>query len=148
MQKLTVRQKKFCDEYVACGNATQAAIKAGYSKKTAKQIGSDNLSKVYLKSYIDEKLKVLEDKKIAKADEILQYLTSCIRGEINEEVVVVVGTGDGTSSSEIVEKQISIVERTKAAHLLGKRYRLFSDKVEIEGAIPIVIKDDLSDDDV
>ena len=52
--ELTLKQKKFCDYYMASGNATESAIKAGYSKKTAKQIGMENLTKPYLQEYLKE----------------------------------------------------------------------------------------------
>jgi len=68
---LTEKQKRFCDEYLMDLNATQAAIRAGYSTKTAKSIGQENLTKPYLKTYIGERLKQLEDERIARADEVL-----------------------------------------------------------------------------
>ena len=61
--KLTIKQQRFADEYIISGNATEAAIKAGYSKKTANRIATENLSKLVIKSYIDERLKELSDKK-------------------------------------------------------------------------------------
>ncbi len=130
--KLTEKQKRFCDEYLIDLNATQAAIRAGYSKKTAFIIANENLKKPYIKGYIDERLKQLEDKRIAKADEVLKYLTSVMRNEIKEEVVVVEGKGDGCSSARTIKKDMSAKDRNKAAELLGKRYRLFVDKVEAD----------------
>ena len=113
-KKLTPKQKAFCDYYIETGNATEAAIKAGYSKKTAKVIGNENLSKPYLKAYIEERLKELCDKRIAKGEEVLQYLTKVMRGEEKDQFGL----------------DASLQDRTKAAELLGKRYRLFVDKVE------------------
>lgn len=137
MSKLTEKQKRFCDYYIETANATEAAIKAGYSEKTAKVIGAENLTKPYLKSYIDEKLKEFESNRIADAKEVMEYLTKIVRNEAKEEVVVVSENG-----VERVKKDVSIKDRNKAAELLGKRYRLFTDKVEVEGAIPIVITGD------
>ncbi|EGT3800259.1 terminase small subunit [Clostridioides difficile] len=137
MAKLTEKQKRFCDYYIETGNATEAAIRAGYSEKTAKVIGAENLTKPYLKSYIDEKLKEFESNRIADAKEVMEYLTKIVRNEAKEEVVVVSEYGP-----EIIKKDVSIRDRNKAAELLGKRYRLFTDKVEVEGAIPIVITGD------
>lgn len=145
--KLTVKQKKFCDYYIELGNATEAAIRAGYSKKTARQTGNENLTKPYIKSYIDEKMKELEDKRIAKADEVLKHLTAAMRGEIYEEVVVTENTGDYESEARIVKKQLSAKERIKAAELLGKRYSLFTDKVDIDGNVGVQIIDDISSDE-
>ena len=130
--KLTEKQKRFCDEYLIDLNATQAAIRAGYSKKTAFIIANENLKKPYIKGYIDERLKQLEDKRIAKADEVLKYLTSVMRNEVKEEVVVVESKGDGCSSARTIKKDMSAKDRNKAAELLGKRYRLFVDKVEAD----------------
>ena len=128
--KLTEKQKRFCDEYLIDLNATQAAIRAGYSKKTAFTIGNENLKKPYIKDYIDERLKQLEDERIAKADEVLKYLTKGMRQELTEEVVVTEGIGDGCSKARVVTKKISLKDSNKCAELLGKRYRLFTEKVE------------------
>ncbi|MHB9909249.1 terminase small subunit [Clostridium botulinum] len=137
--KLTPKQKAFADYYIQTGNATEAAIKAGYSKKTARFIGNENLTKPYIKNYIDERMKQLEDERIAKANEVLQYLTRVIRGQETEEVVVTENIGDFISEAKTIKKEIGAKDRIKAAELLGKRYRLFTDKVEIEGEIPVVI---------
>ena len=137
-KKLTEKQKRFIDYYVQLGNATEAAKKAGYSERSAKQIGNENLTK--LDFFIKERLKELEDKRIAKADEVLKHLTAAMRGEIDEEVVVVENTGDYESKARIVKKQISARERIKAAELLGKRYTLFTDKLDVSEPISITIK--------
>lgn len=144
-KKLTEKQKRFIDYYVQLGNATEAAKKAGYSKNSAKQIGNENLTK--LDYFIKERLKELEDKRIAKADEVLKHLTAAMRGEIYEEVVVTENTGDYESEARIVKKQLSAKERIKAAELLGKRYSLFTDKVDIDGNVGVQIIDDISSDE-
>lgn len=130
--KLTLKQKKFADEYIISGNATDAAIKAGYSKKTSYSIGQENLKKPEIKKYLNKKIKELEDKKIAKQEEVLQYLTSVLRGESKSTIVVVEGCGDGYSEARAVAKNPDEKERLKAAELLGKRYGLWSDKTELE----------------
>ena len=137
--KLTEKQKRFADYYIETGNITEAAIKAGYSKKTARVIGQENLQKPAIKSYIDEKLEAMQDERTASAKEVLEFLTKSMRGELDEEVVVVEGTGDGTSEARKIKKQIGLRERIKSAELLGKRYRLFTDKVEVEGVVPVMI---------
>ena len=113
-KKLTPKQKAFADYYIETGNATVAAKRAGYSKKTAAVIGTENLIKPNIKQYIDERLKEIEDKRIAKGEEVLQYLTKVMRGEEKDQFGL----------------DASLQDRTKAAELLGKRYRLFVDKVE------------------
>ncbi len=129
--KLTIKQQRFADEYIISGNATEAAIKAGYSKKTANVIGVENLIKPNIKTYIDEKLKKLSDKKIADQHEVLAYLTSVLRGETQSEIVVVEGQGEGVSRAKPIQKAPDEKERLKAAELLGKRMGLFKEKVEL-----------------
>lgn len=128
--ELTPKQKAFADYYIETGNATEAAIKAGYSKKTARVIGQENLTKPAIKTYIDERMEQLADKRIAKAEEVLEYLTRVIRGEETEQVVVTENVGDFMSEARVINKELSAKDRIKAAELLGKRYRLFVEKVE------------------
>lgn len=139
---MNAKQKKFCDEYLIDCNATQAAIRAGYSKKTAKQIGQENLTKPDLKAYIDEQLERIHNEKTADAQEIMEYLTSVMRGEQTEQILKLVGEG----VQVIDDIDVSAKERLKAAELLGKRYGLFKDNMNITGAIPVVISDDLEPD--
>jgi phage terminase small subunit len=129
---MTDKQKRFCNEYLIDLNVTQAAIRAGYTPKYADKRAYELLDKPLIKAYIDEELKKIEDEKIADAKEVMQYLTSVMRNEVTEEVVVVEGEGDGCSSAVVVKKDMSAKDRNKAAELLGKRYRLFVDKVEQE----------------
>lgn len=135
---MTPRQQKFCDEYLISGNATEAAIKAGYSRKTAKQTGSENLSKPDLRAYIDEQLAKIHSAKIADAEEVMKYLTSVMRGEHTEQVLKLVGEGVQT----VTDIDVSAKERLKAAELIGKRYVLFTEKVGLEGAVPVIITGD------
>ena len=135
---MTPKQQKFCDEYLISGNATDAAIKAGYSPKTTKQIATENLSKPNVKAYIDGQLAQLHSSKIADAEEVLRYLTSVMRGEHTEQVLKLAGDGFQT----ITDIDVSAKERLKAAELIGKRYSLFTDKVGLEGAVPVVITGD------
>lgn len=125
---MSEKQKAFCDHYITTLNATEAAKMAGYSKKTATVIGSENLTKPYIKEYIDLRLAELEESRIANATEVLQYLTRVMRGEEKDQF----------------DMDVSIQDRTKAAELLGKRYRLFVDKQEIDAKIePITIVNDI-----
>lgn len=135
---MTPRQQKFCDEYLISGNATEAAIKAGYSRKTAKSIGQRLLTFVDLKQYIDAELEKLHSAKIADAEEVMKYLTSVMRGEHTEQVLKLVGEGVQT----VTDIDVSAKERLKAAELIGKRYGLFTEKVGLEGAVPVIITGD------
>lgn len=144
---MTPKQKRFCDEYLIDTNATQAAIRAGYSEKTAKQIANELLTKPDLRAYIDERLEAIQSKKIADATEVMQYLTSVLRGEEKEETIVVEGIGDGCSEARRMTKDVSPKDKLKAAELLAKRYGLLTDKIGVEGIVPVVIsgEDELDD---
>ena len=131
-KRMTAKQKRFCDEYLIDLNATQAAIRAGYSKKTANRIGTENLSKLVIKQYIDKRMAEKESELIADQDEVLKYLTSVLRGESESEIVVVEGVGDGCSEARNIQKTPDEKERLKAAELLGKRYGLYTEKIETD----------------
>lgn len=128
--KLTEKQRRFVDYYVETGNASEAARRAGYAEKAAYRTGSENLRKPQVKAAIDARLKELEDKRIAKADEILQFLTSTLRGEVKEERVVVEGTDEGRSDARIITVQVSARDRLEAAKSLLKRYPMQLDAKE------------------
>ena len=146
MAKLTAKQQRFCDEYLIDLNATQAAIRSGYSKKTANRIGTENLSKPVIKQYIADRMAEKESQLIADQDEVLKYLTSVLRGESKSTEIVVEGTGDGCSEARTIQKEPSEKDRLKAAELLGKRYGLYTDKVEAESKVGVVIVDDIEND--
>lgn len=128
--KLTEKQRRFVDYYVETGNASETARRAGYAEKAAYRTGSENLRKPQVKAAIDARLKELEDKRIAKADEVLQFLTSTLRGEVKEERVVVEGTGEGRSDARIITVQVSARDRLEAAKSLLKRYPMQLDAKE------------------
>lgn len=144
MKKLSIKQKAFADYYIQLGNATEAARRAGYSKKTANRIATENLSKPVIRSYIDDRLRGIESKRIADATEVLKYLTGVLRRESESEVVVVEGVGDGCSSARRVKKTPDEKEKLKAAELLAKRYGLLTEKLEISSEV--VILDDIDSD--
>ena len=146
MAKLTAKQQRFCDEYLVDLNATQAAIRAGYSKKTARAIANENLMKPYIKNYIDERMAAKEKELIADQDEVLKYLTSVLRGESRSTEIVVEGIGDGCSEARTIQKEPSEKERLKAAELLGKRYGLYTDKVETDVDLDLNIVIEYGDD--
>lgn len=145
--KLTEKQKIFCDEYIISLNATQAAIKAGYAEKTAYAIGAENLKKPKIQSYISERMKQKESSLIATQDEVLQYLTSVLRGESQTTDILLVGMGDGYQEVQEVEKKPSEKDRLKAAELLGKRYGLYTDKISADVDMSLDISIDYGDGD-
>lgn len=138
---MNARQKKFCDEYLIDCNATQAAIRAGYSPKTAKSIGNENLTKPDLKAYIDEQLELLHSKRTADAQEVLEYLTSVMRGKHTEQTLQLVGDGVQT----ITDIDVSAKERLKAAELIGKRYGMFKDNINL-GESKVILVDEVPED--
>lgn len=123
-RKLTNKQKAFADEYIICLNATQAALKAGYSENTAGAIGHENLRKPKIKKYIEERLKEKEDERIADQDEILKFFTAVMRNNL-----------EYLESYEPTE----IKERLRAAEQLGKTYAMFTDKLEHSGEVEIEV---------
>lgn len=141
--KLTIKQKKFADEYIISGNATQSYKNAGYSYTTdtvAAANGLRLLENEKVKKYIQKRLHDLEDKAIAKQEEVLKYLTSVLRGEAASEVVVIEGQGEGMSEARRMLKRPDEKERLKAAELLGKRYALFTEKQEVDLAVPVIFE--------
>lgn len=126
-ENLTEKQKRFIDYYIEFADAKKAAIEAGYSEKTAKQIGSENLAK--LDRFIKIRLQEKEEARIASQDEVLQYLTKVMRGEEKDQFGL----------------DASLQDRTKCAELLGKRYGTFKEKVDVTGNIPVVIQDDITE---
>ena len=129
--KLTQKQRRFIDEYIISGNATQAAIKAGYSKKTARKIGQENLTKPDIKAAIEKRNAEIQSKKTADMTEVMEYLTSVMRGEQTESVA--------TSKGVYSNVEVSAKDRIKAAELIGKRNGAWTDKKEINGDLSIEI---------
>ncbi|MEI4352202.1 terminase small subunit [Streptococcus suis] len=131
MNDLTIKQKKFADEYIISGNATEAYKKAGYrvsSDRVASVEGHKLLRNPKVKTYIDERLKILESEKIATQEEVLSYLTSVMRGQTQEQTLCSVGE----LGQQVIDIEVGAKDRIKAAELLGKRHRLWTDKVEAE----------------
>ena len=141
--KLTRKQQSFADEYIRTGNAYKSAVNAGYSHNYAKGNVVKLLENVSVKSYIDARLEELKKETIAEQDEILQYLTSVMRGKEQDEELMVVPTGDFMSEVERHEKRADIVARTKAAELLGKRYAMWTEKQEVEHSGAVTFVDDI-----
>lgn len=135
------KQKRFCDEYLIDCNATQAAIRAGYSPKTAYSIGEENLKKPELKTYIEQQLERIHNEKTADTQEVLEYLTAVMRGEHTEQVLRLVGDG----VQEISDINVSAKDRIKAAEMLAKRYGLLVDKVSVQDDSEILVKVEYED---
>ncbi len=160
---MTEKQKRFCDEYLTDLNATQAAVRAGYSKKTAYSIGEENLRKPEIKEYIEKRMAEKESRLIANQDEVMRYLTAVMRREKMESVVVTLNTEktsyvpdeNGTMRKQTVKQEIpQIIEipaqlrdANKAAELLGKAYGIYTDKVDVDADMDLNITIDYGEDD-
>ncbi len=143
MSDLTDKQMIFANEYLVDLNATRSYKKAYPNVKkdsVAASNGNRLLRNAKVKNYIDEQLKKIEDESIADAAEVMKYLTAVMRDEVTEEVVVVEGEGEGCSSARVVRKHMSAKDRNKAAELLGKRYRLFTEKIEADVNATVVFE--------
>lgn len=158
-EELNAQERLFGDEYLVDCNATQAAIRAGYSESTAKSahqwIRDKNPKKPLLKKYIQKRLEEKEDALIAKQDEVLKMLTRVMRREESEAVVVVckkhkshydengkkVINDDEEPVTVLIPTKVS--DANKAAEMLGKYYSLFTDRTQIEGISQIQIIDDI-----
>ncbi|MEZ7280390.1 terminase small subunit [Limosilactobacillus fermentum] len=130
-KRLTLKQHRFVDEYIISGNATQAAIKAGYSKRSAQQTGAENLLKPVIKAELDRRNAEIKSAKTADMQEVMEYLASVMRGEQTESVATAKGIYDNVP--------VSAKDRIKAAELIGKRHGAWTDKKEISGNMNIDI---------
>ena len=147
---MTEKQKLFADEYLIDLNATRA-YRAVYKNikndGVARRNGSRLLTNADVRKYIDDRLEEIHNKKTADAKEVLEYLTSVLRGESQSEEIVVEGTGDGCSAARTMQKAPSEKDRLKAAELLGKRYGLYTDRIDMDADMDLNITIDYGEDD-
>lgn len=139
--KLTAKQERFVQEYLIDLNATQAAIRAGYSKKSARQVGTENLSKPSIKQAIEEKLKQIDDEKTADAKEIREFWTRVMRGDEKETVLKYDSEGHQVET----EISVSMKDRIKASEMLGKSFAMFTDKIDSNVDMDLNIEVDYGD---
>ena len=104
---LTLMQKKFADYYLECGNATEAAKKAGYSEVSARQIGTENLSKPSISAYINERLAEIESKSIASIEEVMKFYTKVMRGEEKDQFGLDASLSDRMRAGNEIIKRLS-----------------------------------------
>lgn len=139
--KLTAKQERFVQEYLIDLNATQAAIRAGYSRKTAGVIGVENLKKPYIREAIEEKLKQIDDEKTADAKEIREFWTRVMRGDEKETVL----RYDSEGHQVETEISVSMKDRIKASEMLGKSFAMFTDKIDSNVDMDLNIEVDYGD---
>lgn len=137
--KLTVKQQRFADYYIELGNATEAAKKAGYSVRSARQIGEQNLSKHDIRAYIDERMAELESERVADQQEVMEFLTAVMRGEVDEPVPLL----DGEGTQRMVLVRPSAQTRRAAAVDIGKRYGMWTEKQQIDILNAVTFVDDI-----
>ena len=148
--KLTEKQLAFIDYYLETLNAREAYKRAYGTKNnnTADSNASKLLSNTKVKKIIDERLAEIASKRIAKVEEVQQFLTSCMRGEVQEEVLAIKQSElSGAMENVIMTKQLSAKDRIKCAELLGKANRLFTDKLEVDANVAVIFEgeDDLEE---
>ncbi len=146
MAKLTEKQKLFCENYLMTMNAVDAYLavyKNCKSRDNASKHASRLLALPHIRAYVDTCLEKAHSNKVADIQEVMEYLTSVMRGKTKAEEVMVVGTGEGCSEPCKVLKAPSEKERLKAAELIGKRYALFtgSDTKEDDADSVVIVND-------
>ena len=134
---MTSKMKKFCLEYANSGNATQSAKLAGYSEKTAKSQGERLLRQPEVKQFLQDLADEMQSSKIASAREMQEVLTSIIRGEWQEEVVMVEGCGDGVSEAVIKKKKPSAKDVNSAVNTLAKMQGVLDNKATMNIIVPV-----------
>lgn len=143
MAKLSPKQKAFCDFYIETGNATQSYLKAGYKAKDENIAGVEGhklLRNPKVQAYIEECMSQKQQNRIASQDEILQFLTHVMRGEVTEQIPIIM-----VDEFEMADKNPSIKDRTKAAELIGKRYMMWTEKHSVDANHAVMFVDDLDD---
>ena len=135
--RMTERQERFCQEFVATGNATQSAISAGYSERSARAVSCRLLTNANVQNRIKELSGEIKNDKIADAREMQSILTSIVRGESDEEVIVVEGIGDGCSEAVTKKKKPSQSDRIKAMQLLARMQGVLDNNMTLNVVVPI-----------
>lgn len=147
MIQVNKRHERFCTEYIIDYNATQAAIRSGYSEKTARSQGQRLSTKVDIKKRIQELQEEIQQQNIVSAMDVEEFLSKVMNGELEEEALLVVGIGEEASEVVKANKKLSAKDRIKAAELLGKRHALFTEKREISGEVGVTFVEDVPTED-
>lgn len=142
VKKLNPKQQAFADHYIELGNAEEAALKAGYSKAYARGKSYTLLANVGIKAYIEKRMAELKSERVADQQEVMEFLTAVMRGEVEEPIAIL----DGEGYQKVVNVKPSAQTRRSAAVDIGKRYAMWTDKqqTEVTGAVQFI--DDISGD--
>lgn len=166
MARLTAKQKRFIEEYLVDLNATQAAIRAGYSPHTAKEIGSENLSKPHIRARVEKELAERSKRTGINQDRVIRELARIALVNpvdvinMDEATIKEMASADDTAAilsvkvkkipteeGTITEREIRIADKIKALELLGKHLGMFTDKFNINAEMAVKIVDDINDED-
>ena len=136
---ITKKMRDFADAYLETGNTYQSAIRAGYSEAYARGNSKYLLENERVKTYMATVLEKVQSQRVATVQEVMEYLTKGLRQELEEEVVIVEGCGDGASEARIIKKKISLKESNRCAELLAKRFGMMDQKLQVEMTIPVFV---------
>ena len=136
---ITKKMRDFADAYLETGNTYQSAIRAGYSEAYAKGNSKYLLENERVKAYMESVLAKIQSQRVATVQEVMEYLTKGLRQELEEEVVIVEGCGDGASEARIIKKKIGLKESNRCAELLAKRFGMMDQKLQVEMTIPVFV---------
>lgn len=145
-KEITKKMRDFADAYLETGNVYQSAIKAGYSEAYAKGNSKYLLENERVQTYMADVLEKIQSQKVATVQEVMEYLTKGLRQELEEEVIVVEGCGDGISEAKIISKKISLKDSNKCAELLAKRFGILDNRLQVEVTVPVFGGDDELED--
>lgn len=136
---ITKKMRDFADAYLETGNTYQSAIRAGYSEAYARGNSKYLLENERVKTYMATVLEKVQSQRVATVQEVMEYLTKGLRQELEEEVVIVEGLGDGASEARIIKKKIGLKESNRCAELLAKRFGMMDQKLQVEMTIPVFV---------
>jgi phage terminase small subunit len=166
LARLTAKQKRFIEEYLIDLNATQAAIRAGYSPHTAKEIGCENLSKPHIRARVEKELAERSKRTGINQDRVIRELARIALVNpvdvinMDEATIKEMASADDTAAilsvkvkkipseeGTITEREIRMADKIKALELLGKHLGMFNEKLNINAEMAVKIVDDIDDED-
>ena len=109
---LTPKQKAFADYYIECGNSTEAARKAGYKEESCRTIGCQNLTKRNISAYIAEHMQAQNEARVASADEVLQFFSSVMRGEVKDQFGLDAALSDRLNAGKELMKRYAAADNS------------------------------------
>lgn len=126
---LNERQKAFADYYIELGNATQAAIKAGYSEDSARSIGSENLTKPDISAYIESRLADIRAKRVADANEVIEFYTAVMRGEVKDQFGLDASLSDRLRAGDALMKRYNAIKETESKNTFNEGMQALADLI-------------------